>query len=394
MRTEAIEKLEALLKKEFTEPQLSFLHSWESQQLQRACVYYPTGKGKTLTALAGIALRKHKKCLVIAPPDTQFTWVELGMILNIEVEVMSHAKFRMPDVKIRRDIPVIVDEFHLLGGHSGKGWKKLDSYSRGLTAELMILSATPNYNDAERCYCVQHVLDPASVRGGFLQFLYTHCETIENRFGRVPLVTGFLRFKDAEEYLISLPQVFHVPDEVEYDIRDIPVQYTLPEEFDKYGFDERNVRMMASIMETKHREVDYALVNERGRIRDEIWDALTILIGQSQTPVIIFCAYERIAAAMAKTCQDWGTNYDIVTGSTHKKTKQQILERFRRGETNVLIGTSTMATGTDGLDQVCDTMIILNDTEDPALRRQLVGRILPRGLDTDATKKRFWRFTC
>ena len=36
-------------------------------------------------------------------------------------------------------------------------------------------------------------------------------------------------------------------------------------------------------------------------------------------------------------------------------------------------------------------LILLNDTDDGALRRQLVGRILPRGKNADYSKKKFWR---
>lgn len=45
----------------------------------------------------------------------------------------------------------------------------------------------------------------------------------------------------------------------------------------------------------------------------------------------------------------------------------------------MLVATATLATGTDGLDKVCDTLLILQDTQDDSLRRQLIGRILPRG---------------
>jgi hypothetical protein len=40
---------------------------------------------------------------------------------------------------------------------------------------------------------------------------------------------------------------------------------------------------------------------------------------------------------------------------------------------------------------MCDTLIILDDTDDDSLRRQLVGRIMPRGEDTDATGKSVYR---
>ena len=70
---------------------------------------------------------------------------------------------------------------------------------------------------------------------------------------------------------------------------------------------------------------------------------------------------------------------------------QQLLD----GEIRVLIGTASLATGTDGIDKICNEMIIVDDTDDDALRRQLVGRILPRGdvKPGDYLEKIAYRFT-
>jgi superfamily II DNA or RNA helicase len=86
-------------------------------------------------------------------------------------------------------------------------------------------------------------------------------------------------------------------------------------------------------------------------------------------------------------------NHGIVTGQTPKKTKELIIQEFRDGEYDVLVGTASLATGTDGLDKMCDWLVILDDTDDDALRRQLIGRIMPRGSDTDASKKQVYRLT-
>jgi hypothetical protein len=51
-----------------------------------------------------------------------------------------------------------------------------------------------------------------------------------------------------------------------------------------------------------------------------------------------------------------------------------------------------LATGTDGLDRVCDTLVILDDTDDDALRRQLIGRIMPRGDYVSIADKQVFRF--
>jgi superfamily II DNA or RNA helicase len=97
---------------------------------------------------------------------------------------------------------------------------------------------------------------------------------------------------------------------------------------------------------------------------------------------------------LARTYDRDGVKYGYVNGKTTTRTKEERIEEFRRGKLDVLIGTATLATGTDGIDKVCDTMVILDDTDDDSLRRQLVGRILPRGeSDPDYSKKVALQFT-
>ena len=149
-----------------TAPQLKALDYWKHDienelfNPDRLCVYYPTGTGKTGISLIAMHLRGHEEVLVIAPPSTQEKWAEDAGKLGMKIQLMSHAKFRMKNTQLSRTTPIIVDEFHMLGGHTGQGWVKLDRLARGLKAPLIINSATPNYNDAERVYCVAHILDP------------------------------------------------------------------------------------------------------------------------------------------------------------------------------------------------------------------------------------------
>lgn len=77
----------------------------------RACVYFPTGKGKTFTSLAALASRGETEVLVIAPPATQPDWVEDGAKLGVTVHPMSHAKFRLKTTKLSRRTAIICDEF-------------------------------------------------------------------------------------------------------------------------------------------------------------------------------------------------------------------------------------------------------------------------------------------
>lgn len=362
----------------------------------RLCLYFPTGKGKTLTSLVCVAQTGYMRALVIAPPATHDGWQAMARRLGMEVEVMSHAKFRMKETKLRKDWPVIADEFHLFGGHGGKGWIKFDTMARYLKAPVVIASATPNYNDAERVYCIQHVIAPQTCKGGYLEFLYAHCNTKQNQFGMTPLVDDvrpFKAFVTAADYLAALPNVFYIPDTLTYTIADIDVSYPLPDEFTRYGVDRRRQRIIASQIEEKHAKINHQLIGDDGLIRDHVYDELTQLVGQANTPVLMFCNHSTVGQALSRALVAYGVEHAYVDGTTSKAWKLATLEQFRQGSVDILIGTSTLATGADGLDKVCDLLVIVDDTEDDSLRRQLIGRIMPRGSDTDASKKVVARLT-
>lgn len=360
----------------------------------RLCLYHRTGAGKTYTSLAAVALTGAEEVTVVAPPITHDAWVKAGFKLGLKVTPISHTTFRMKKYKQRREMALIVDEFHLLGGHGGVGWGKLDRGAKGLRAPLVICSATPNYNDAERVYCIQHVLSPETIPGGYLQFLYRHCITRENPYASTPYVDGFLNFADAEHYLAALPKVHYVEDEAIKSISISDVQLrtnAVPAEFDDLGIDRSQPRIMASRMEKMHTRKRLALLKEPLRFRQEVYDQISELVGMATGPVLIFCASEKLALALHKTAIAHGARSLLVTGKTPRKTKSEIVHTFTAGGHDVLIGTATLATGTDGVDKMCDTLLIVDDTDDGALRRQLMGRILPRGLDTDLSRKQVWR---
>jgi hypothetical protein len=358
---------------------------------QRLCLYYKTGAGKSLTALGCMSLWGFHESLVIAPPATHDRWVQWGRQVDIKVYPMSHAKFRMPDTRLSRTIPVIADEMHLFGGHTGKGWKKLDQLARHLQAPLVMASATPNYNDAERCYCIQHILDPIGTKGGFLEFVYRNCSTEQNAFGEMPKVTGFLHYQDAAAFLADLPGVKYLEDDLVFTIDDITVPPFVSPEMDLYGYNEREHRMLASQMEEKHARNRLALVDDNGLVHDHIYKVVMDLVRAASTPVLVFSAFSTVAEALyGRLCLDKVSSV-IVTGDLTSAQKQRRLAEFVLGHVKVLVGTASLATGTDGLNTVCDTLIILQDTEDPSLRRQLIGRIMPRGDDADVLKKRVYR---
>lgn len=390
------EKIEQLLGKALFDHQRAALDFWESARLveDRLCLYYKTGSGKTLTSLLCMWARVQgqETVLVVAPPSTHMSWVAAAAVLGMEVECVSHAKFRQQAFKVQRTTPIIIDEFHMLGGYQAQGWKKLERISRGLQAPLIICSATPNYNDVERCYCVQKIVDPDSTRGGYLEFLYQHCETRQSPFSMTPEVVGFRSQQSAAEFLAAMRNVLHVPDDVDYTVQDVPLPRQMSLEFDEYGLSPFGQRLMASQIEARHTERRFNLVDSNDQFRQSVYDELSRLVGDlPPTKVLMFCNSSRIADALYQCLCSNNVPAGIITGKDSKKVKEKELHRFIHGDVEVLVGTASIATGTDGIDKVSDLLILVDDTDDESLRRQIIGRILPRGADTDASKKVIYR---
>ena len=398
MSSADFEKIEQLLGKGLFDHQRAALDFWESDRphRDRLCLYYKTGSGKTLTSLLCMWTRVQgqETVLVVAPPSTHMSWAAAAAVLGMDVQCVSHAKFRQQTFKVQRTTPIIIDEFHMLGGYQAQGWKKLERIARGLQAPLIICSATPNYNDVERCYCVQKIVDPDSARGGYIEFLYQHCETRQSPFSMTPEVVGFRSQQSAAEFLAAMRNVLHVPDDVDYTVQDVPLPRQMSLEFDEYGLSPFDLRLMASQIEARHTERRFNLIGTDDQFRQSVYHTVADLVGNlPPTKVLMFCNSSRIAQALHQCLCSYGVPAGIITGKDTKKAKEAELRRFISGDMEVLVGTASIATGTDGIDKGSDLLILVDDTDDESLRRQIIGRILPRGADTDASKKVIYRLT-
>lgn len=370
--------------------QQSFLDDVVSQPAPaRACLYFKTGAGKSMTAMLGMRTLGHAEVLVIAPPSTHEQWEKLASSLGMKAHTMSHAKFRMKTTQVSKAMPVIADESHMFGGHKGQGWRKLDTLAMHLRAPLFLLSATPQYNDAERVYCITHVIDPHNNKGGYLSFLYTHCITKQNPFSLEPLVEGFKNYGSAEEFLAAYPYVYYLPDDTVFTIDDTPWPARQADEFEVYNYDRRKHRFMASQIEKRHARINNVLIGESGFVDSQVMAEIQPILEVEK--LLVYSNHATVAMALARTLAHLGPRVAVVTGAHTKTEKERLLRLFKEGGCDILIGTATLATGTDGLDKVCDTLLILDDTDDDALRRQLIGRIMPRGEDTDASSKKVFR---
>lgn len=364
------------------------------QDRKAACLYYPTGKGKTKTALVTQHLLGQREVLVIAPPSTHQDWVAEGRLIGMTVTCISHAKFRQPNYNVpNKDTAIIVDEFHLLGNRTSDGWTKFDRrIAPHLHAPFIICSATPSYNEVGRVYCVHHVLDPEAAKGGFAAYQLEHC-LLEVAYRGLPKCVGFKEHANAAEFLASLPGVYYMDDTAQFTIKDTHIFADIPSEWRTHNFDSRTGLMMHSLMTRRVSWQKLHYLNDTGGLAFDVVRFLEDNIPPGE-PTLIYCDKTSIAEPVADYLQcrrqEVLTHVELLTGKTSAKRKDEIISNFRAGRIGQLVATATLATGTDGLDKVCNTMLIVQDTQDDSLRRQLIGRILPRG-DNANTNQQFHR---
>ena len=386
---------------------------FDSDTPERMLLHYTTGGGKTSTALVCLWLSGIKEALVLAPLSTHKEWREAAALLGIDVTLVTHQKFRQKTFRTKRDMPIVVDEFHMLGKQTGVGWKKMRRLAASLAAPLIMCSATPNYNDAERCYCIEAILSPTTAKGGYLQWLYLNCDTTQNPFGMTPLVSGFKLHSTAAEYLKTLPGALYLPDPYAPVIHDIVLDHAVPDEFTRLGvvrhYELQTPTIVASQMEERHQVKKFNLIDFdtplNPALREDVYDELIQIAGNSVTPIMVFSMSAAVAKALTYTAATHGARVGLITGDTtsisrsdtsyvNTTNRSDVLNEFKNGRLDMLVGTAAISTGTDGLDRCCDTLVILDDTDDPSLRRQLMGRILPRGTAAaDISHKQFYRIT-
>lgn len=349
----------------------------------RVCLYFPTGKGKTGTALGLLYIRDFTEAYVICPPSTANDWIAAGLRLGIKVMPMSHMLFRDKKTTLKRGVPIVVDEFHMLGNR-GLGWKKAYAYHERKLPKgipLIICSATPQYNDVERVFCIGTIVDAPNHPRDYETWLYDHCRLKKNPFGALPLVDRLINFDSAENFLASIPSVCYIPDDAPDILVPVVVDSHLSEEFEIYNLDHRNKKIMSSTMEKKHTRRFQQIVSEDGRITAPVQEHIAhIFRGDPDGTVMLFAMHLTVAKVLYEFLEESHPGeVAFVHGELTKKRKDQEIAKFKDGTAKFMVGTQSMSTGTDGLDKICDTMIIVDDMEDPSARRQLVGRILVRG---------------
>lgn len=353
-----------------------------------ALLYYSPGTGKTLT---GVQIAKNHTdmgtfdfVLVIAPPSTQKSWeTYLGKYVSVPFKVVSHqwiAKNSATVANMSRKTFLILDELHLSCNRGKPSTKAAEKFVYRASATIL-LSGTPFRNKEERLFTVQQWLF-GDIKN-YEMWLHEYCNTEPDRFSYYP---NFISFKagDIEEYLRSIDRypykkVYLEIRKMKYKTTNeyLPIVNPLYKILDNYSvYGTERITVANSVMR-KLRYLSYLKYCDRIEAEDDscvLYGARTdvrkILEKYAHRMPIVYSQSSKIAELYRNEFP--GSLY--IDGKTTKKNKEAILAQYKAGG-KMIFATDSVSTGTDGLQETTDCIVVLYDTNDDTSRDQLIGRI-------------------
>lgn len=264
----------------------------------------------------------------------RITFATIGSLMN-HVEEFDHFH------------KILIDECHLVNPREGQ-YKEFIERVDG--RQVIGLTATP--------YRLGQTIDPKTINskwpkyGSILKFL---TRTRPRVFDRVLyhcqiktlLEAGYLaKLRYFDMNAIDLGKVKLNTTGADYDDK------SLFKEFKRVGFYEYTLDIVKRVMRPKN--------------------------GSTRHGILVFCRFvedaERLAEDLMGFCE-------VVSGTTPKKEREAILERFKNGETEVVANVGVLTTGFD--HPALDTIILARPTMSLALYYQMVGRAIRPYPDKD-----------
>ena len=326
-----------------------------SEERHNGLIILPTGAGKSLV-IADIASKINEPLLILQPnkeiceqnvakyssygfPCGVYS-ASMGMktICPVTFAMIGSVMNHLASFSIFKKI--IIDECHYVNPREGQYKQFLDAVEG---RQVVGLTATP--------YRLSQTVDPKTIKskwpkyGSILKFL---TRTRPRVFDKVLyycqvktlLDAGYLanlRYFDLNA--LNLDNVKLNSTGADYDDK------SLSKEFQRVGFYHRTLDVVKRVMRPKD--------------------------GWKRNGIIVFVRFvedaERLAEDLMGFCE-------VVSGTTPKKEREAILQRFKSGETEVIANVGILTTGFDF--PALDTIILARPTMSLALYYQMVGRAI------------------
>jgi hypothetical protein len=360
------------------------------EKIKNSLMYFTMGKGKTLT---GVQIAHNaeqsgliKTIIVVAPPSTHKQWEDLlKKYLTVPYTIVSHQWLGKNEATLARNPSktlVIVDEVHQAANRGKTLTKAVSRLINGSFASVL-MSGTPFRNKEERLYVVHSWLFENV--GSYESWLFLHCNTEPDRFAYYP---KFLSFKVGEivDFLAHIDngprkKIFIEKEDLVFKKTEVnlPMENYNAEVLRDYSVYGNSHIQVANSVRQKLAYLNYLKYcqyidrADNGELvltgpREDVLDVIRKY--KDRNPIV----YSFSSKVSKMFFEGYGPGAFQVDGKTPKKKKEEMIALYKTHK-GVIFATDSISTGTDGLQDVTDLIIILDDTMDDTNREQLIGRI-------------------
>lgn len=389
------------------------------------------GTGKTATTLRWLAETDAPQTLLVVPDNVTDQWRGQAATWYPELKLVDgrgtpkkraerreqvlHADYRervalvLNYELLRQDIAhlreeqfdtFVLDESQTVKENKAQVFKAAKLMARR-SRLLAMLTGTPIMNVAHEAWAALHMIDPRAYPS-FHAWAREHFEyemsTFHGKLPRpVPVIGDPLPGHDDVvaaqvgthliarpiEYCIPhLPPVTHFRTDVEFS----PEERRIYTSIRKKGWADLNGEILKAPSEvvrmTRLRQLtsDWNGLADMGRPGAKVATTAEYLREMTEQ-VVVIVGYKETAEQLADALYDRDVEY--IHGDKAKDVRRSTIERFRAGDTQVLIGTHpTLGTGVDGL-QCASNIELLDQDWTPARNDQAIARVRRSGQQAD-----------
>ena len=280
---------------------------------------------------------------------------------------------------------LVLDECQAIKNHLSGRAKAVQKIGKDIE-HIIGLSGTPIKNHAGEYFTILNLLQPTRFPE-FERFLRTYCDSYETMYGyKVGGLTQPDRFREAtKDFIIRytqeevLPDLFalkkprkfqHVELDKKFNSAYEQAQRELEELFYKDDSEENTASQIAVM--TKMRKICGL---------SKVFDCVDYVIDHilsTERKIVIFAHHHSVVDLLEQKINEW-----LINGSYNKAVvyraggdKERLVSEFSAANTPVMI-CSTLAAGEglDGLQHICNDMIMLERQWNPANEEQVEGRL-------------------
>lgn len=360
------------------------------------------GLGKTVSGITLLANEGTLPALVVVPTHLQVHWKNqvAKFMPALDVHIIKRKKPYMLD-KTGRFPDVIVCTYHKLGDwvdsmagvvktvvfdecqELRRGDSQKYDASRMIADEatwVLGLSATPIYNYGVEFWNVLRVVSPGAL-GTREEFLREWCIRAYNddksriadprAFGAYLREHGLMLRRTKKEVGRELPPLMRIVEEVDSNSEVL-------EEADDAASELATI-LLSQEVPTSDRftaagQFDAKMRQVTGLAKAPfVAEFVRMLVEQNEEPVVLFGWHRDVYSIWKERLRDF--NPVMFTGSESSKQKQDNLDSFLRGESQVLMMSLRSGSGVDGLQHVTSSVVIGELDWSPGALEQCVGRV-------------------